>query len=578
MIHGIMANKPTFHPVTFTVGLNVVVAETRDSKDKKETRNGLGKSTLIEIIDFCLGSSLQRGQGLSLEILNDWAFTLDLTVAEKRVKATRSLASPTRIVVEGDTHGWIRRPEVDEKTGEAAFHIDDWKKVLGWALFQLETVETTDKYKPSYRALISYFLRSGIGAYLDPFSHFKNQKAGNIQLSIAYLIGLNWQHAAKWQVLKDKEDAIKAVEKAVDSGLTETVGALEAEKITLESSLENERKELANFKVHNQYAEIQSKVNEFTQQIHRISNENILDKRKLQFYKDASSEEGAPEIQQLEEIYKQSGLLFPDRVKKSLSDARNFHNQVIKNRKEFLELEILRLKREISSREQGIKDLTNERADALNILSTHGAFEEYALLQEKNISTKQKIETLKAKIAELRSTSSQKKAVKADRIELTKVAEIDYDERRPSWEKAVRIFNENSQALYREPGRFVINISETGYKFKVDIERSQSEGIGKMKLFCFDLMLAKLWKQENQGIDFLVHDSIMYDGVDARQRALALELAAKVSAQDGFQYICTLNSDMVPVSDFSDDFNFNDYVRLRLTDGDPSGSLLGIRY
>lgn len=578
MIHGITANKPSFHAVTFTAGLNVVVAEMRDSTDKKETRNGLGKSTLIEIIDFCLGSSLQRGQGLALEVLNDWVFTLDLTVAEKRVKASRSLASSTRVVIEGDTHGWIRRPEVDEKTGEAVFHIDDWKKVLGWALFQLETVETTDKYKPSYRGLISYFLRSGIGAYLDPFSHFKNQKAGNIQLNIAYLIGLNWQHAAKWQVLKDKEDAIKAVERAVDSGLTETVGAFETEKITLENSLENERKELANFKVHNQYAEIQENVNNLTQQIHRISNENILDKRKLKFYKDSASEEGAPEVQKLEEIYKQSGLLFPDRVKKSLSDAKNFHNQVIKNRKEFLELEILRLKREISSREQEIKGLTNERAEALNILSTHGAFEEYALLQEKHISTKQKIETLKAKIAELRNTSAQKKAVKADRIELTKVAEIDYYERRPSWEKAVLIFNENSQALYREPGRFVINISETGYKFKVDIERSQSEGIGKMKLFCFDLMLAKLWKQENQGIDFLVHDSIMYDGVDARQRALALELAAKVSAEDGFQYICTLNSDMVPNSDFSDEFNFNDYVRLRLTDGDPAGSLLGIRY
>ena len=46
----------------------------------------------------------------------------------------------------------------------------------------------------------------------------------------------------------------------------------------------------------------------------------------------------------------------------------------------------------------------------------------------------------------------------------------------------------------------------------------------------------------------------------------------------GFQYILTLNTDMAPVSDFSLGFDFESLVRLRLTDTDPSGSLLGFRY
>ena len=46
----------------------------------------------------------------------------------------------------------------------------------------------------------------------------------------------------------------------------------------------------------------------------------------------------------------------------------------------------------------------------------------------------------------------------------------------------------------------------------------------------------------------------------------------------GFQYICTLNTDMVPAGDFSPGFDFDPLVRLRLTDKDPSGSLLGFRY
>ena len=58
----------------------------------------------------------------------------------------------------------------------------------------------------------------------------------------------------------------------------------------------------------------------------------------------------------------------------------------------------------------------------------------------------------------------------------------------------------------------------------------------------------------------------------------ALELAAQKADECGFQYICTLNSDMIPWDDFDDDFDLNSYVRLTLTDRTSAGSLLGIRY
>ena len=39
-----------------------------------------------------------------------------------------------------------------------------------------------------------------------------------------------------------------------------------------------------------------------------------------------------------------------------------------------------------------------------------------------------------------------------------------------------------------------------------------------------------------------------------------------------------LNSDHVPWSEFSKDFDLHKYVRLTLTDDDPSGRLLGIAF
>jgi uncharacterized protein YydD (DUF2326 family) len=162
--------------------------------------------------------------------------------------------------------------------------------------------------------------------------------------------------------------------------------------------------------------------------------------------------------------------------------------------------------------------------------------------------------------------------------ELKRATGIDYEERRALWSRALSLFSDFSEHLYKMPGRLVIDIDDTGYRFDVEIAGSPSEGISKMKIFCYDLMLVSFARQRGLGIDFLIHDSTIFDGVDPRQRAHALELAAAMSEKYKFQYICTLNTDMVPASDFSIGFDFKSLVRLPLTDTDPSGSLLGFRY
>ena len=93
------ANQPTFRSITFSAGVNIILADRSPTATNKDTTNALGKSTLIAIIDFCLGSSL--GAGLRAEALSEWSFTLDLTLAGKRISVTRSVASPGFVSFEG---------------------------------------------------------------------------------------------------------------------------------------------------------------------------------------------------------------------------------------------------------------------------------------------------------------------------------------------------------------------------------------------------------------------------------------------------------------------------------------------
>ena len=582
MIHSIAANHESFHAVEFTTGLNVILAERSVAATEKDTRNGLGKSTLIEIIDFCLGSRATNGKGLLIDALKDWAFTVDLTLAGNRVKVTRAVSDPQRVVIDGPTTGWIEQPEKDDLLSQSVFKMDRWRILLGWALFDLHPLSGKQSYRPSYRSLISYFIRRRPDAYVSPFRHFRQQHTWDMQLHIAYLLGMNWEYASRWQILKEKADAIQAVQKAIKTGAMDgaigSIGELETEVIQLEQETRVTRDALNDFRVHPQYEALQRDADRLTGEVHEVANQNVADRRRLTRYRESIKDEKPPRAMSLEKIYEECGVVFPEFVRRSLGEAKAFHNQVISNRREFLNAEIAHLRKTIQDRDGKIRDLTKERADILQVLQTFGALQEMTSLQERFIGLQESLERAQSRLKEMREFNTAKREIKKAREDLFRLAEQDHGDRREIWSEAVRLFNEYSQVLYETAGTLVIDISDKGYKYRVDIERSGSEGIEKMKIFCFDLMALRLRIKAGQGIGFLIHDTLMYDSVDSRQRAMALEHAHRMTSRADGQYICAMNSDMVPSKDFTEGFDFDRHVRLTLSDATPEGSLLGFRF
>ena len=581
MIHGVFANHAAFHHVTFKSGLNVIIAARSETSTERDTRNGVGKSMLIEVIDFCLGSKADPGRGLRVPALEGWAFTLDLTIGGNRVSVTRLVDNSGRIYVDGPTTGWHEEPQTDSETCRS-FSVDQWRSLLGIQLFGVQRSDHDSRYNPSFRSLVSYFIRRRPDAYLQPFQHFRQQRRWDFQLHIAYLLGINWEYVARCQTLKDDEDRLKATEAAIKSGALEsvvgTVGELETKLIQLEQQIAADARALATFRVHPQYESIELEADRLTKATHDLVNHNVIARRLLRRYEESIEEEGSPDDVLLERLYQESGLVFSESTKRTLDQARVFHRQIIANRRDFLEAEITRIRRSISSREGRITDLTDQRAAVMDVLQTHGALREMTKLQERHGTLRGQLERVQSSLHEVRDLNSKKLLIRTAKTELAQVAERDHAERRDLWSRAVLYFNAHSQALYESPGELIIDVAEYGYRYKVDIERSGSEGIDKMKILCFDLALLQMQNQTGRGIDFLIHDTILYDSVDARQRALSLERAHRIASALGGQYICTINSDMIPSSDFADGFNFDEHVRLTLSDASPSESLFGMRF
>lgn len=574
MINKIWANDKRFKAVEFFAGLNVILAERTLESGQKDTRNGAGKTTLLNIIHFCLGADLHR-LSLPKDDLHDWVFYISIDLCGETLIAKRSIANAKIIEVETIVSGLPVAPEKDYE-GNFYYKNDDWKRVLGKCLFNIQDVSNI-KYTPSFRSLVSYFTRRGADAYIDPFKHFRNQKTYDLQINNAYLLGLNWLHAAEAQEIREKESAIKALSSAIKAGITATQGELEAERVRIERELKRESDSIKTFNVHPQYKELQEKADKFTEEIHALTNRALLLKRKLDRYEDTVAEEKMPETTSVEKLFSEAGVHFADNIRRTLEEAKGFHKAIVQNRKLFLEAEIAQLKNALTSIEKQIEDISDKRADLLRLLLTHGALEEFSILQERVVEKKAQLEVTRNKISNVREMAQHNKDIKASKIELETKLQRDYEQNRTEWEKAIALFNENSQALYDEPGNLIINTTDNGYKFDVEINRSSSEGVGKMKVFCYDLMLVELMNKRG-GIDFLFHDSTIFDGVDSRQRALALIHANLKARENNIQYICAMNSDMIPSDDFDEGFAIDDFVRLTLKDQRPEDATLGFHF
>ena len=545
-----------------------------------DSRNGLGKTTLIEIIHFCLGSQTRKNQGLMVTPLKGWSFTLEMRVNDRELIVTRSTDNPGRVNLDGDVRD-LSGPS-ERRNGMLTLRVNDWNSLLGELFFGLSSQGPVPKYHPTFRSLFSYSVRRGGEGFTSPFFHHRAQQEWDKQVNNTYLLGLAWEHAGQFQELKDEENVLNRLRRAAQEGLLKgmlgTLGNLEAERARFESEIRRQSESLRSFRVHPRYREIEQEANDLTSSIHQLSNANMADGRLADLYRGSLEDYQDPDHQEVLETYQSVGITMPDLVRRRLDEVQNFHRQILTNRRAYLQSEIQRIASNISQRELQIRAEADRRVQLFEVLQTHGALQEYTRLQELYLGVIAERNDIDNRITNLRSFEQGKSEVTVKRELLLQAARRDFEERRDAREKAINIFNSNSEALYSAPGNLVVDVANTGFQFDVEIMRSGSQGINNMKIFCYDLMLAQLWSTKRSFAGLLIHDSTIFDGVDERQRAQALELAQREAEHLGFQYVCALNSDTLPSDDFSPGFDLSRFVRLRFTDESEEGGLLGIRY
>ncbi|QDU48438.1 ABC-three component system protein [Gimesia panareensis] len=582
MIHQISSSLSTFKEVSFRPGLNLVVSEKSPGATDLQTRNSSGKSSLIEIIHFLLGASCDRNSIFRREALNTEEFSMSFDISGLRIQATRSGNSQSKTFVDYSSHTWPVQPKLDKDTGDTWLSRKDWCRVLGMEMFEIDEQQESN-YSPSFRSLIPYFVRRDEdGGFHDSLLYYSSQQNWNQQVNLSFLLGLDWQVSQAVNEIRIQEKSLNTLKKEAKSGvlgsLVGTAGELRSRLTVLERDMKQMEKELGEFQVLPEYDDLEKEASVLATEISEMSNQNALDRQRIKDVERQLEDENAPDIPDIEQMYKEAGIVFSELVKKNLDEVRQFNEIVIRNRRTHLSGEIEAANARIQERQERSTNLDKRRIQIIETLSSHGALDQMNRLQAELSRKQADVEEVRKRLEMAKQIESKGTELTIERAHLQQRLTQDLEDQTELLNEAIVIFEDFSRQISDHEGTLTIESTENGPKFDIKVEGKKSKGVRNMQTFCFDMMLSVLWSQKKLGPGFLVHDSHLFDGMDSRQVANALELGANQAAECGFQYLVTLNSDQLKSAEFSADFNPDRFINpVELSDKSKTGGLFGQR-
>jgi uncharacterized protein YydD (DUF2326 family) len=587
MIHRIYSDLPTFKELRFRQGFNLLLAEKSVGATDKQTRNRAGKTSAIELIHFLTGAKCEKDSIFRTDTLIGFSFGMEFDLAGTRTIIERSGQKPSKIIIQnGSSENWPVTPHLEKDSGNTVISNSDWRTVLGNLIFGLKTAEDEsrpDKFGPTFRSLFGYFVRrQEAGGFVSPFKHAEMQAPGDQQVAISYLLGLDWAISQKWQQVREREGTLKSLRKAASEGalgsVIGTTADLRTKLAVAEERTRQLREALSGFRVLPEYHELEKEASQITRQLGTLADENTIDRHLLAELERSFEQETLPTYSDLDRLYSEIGIVLPGKAVRRFEEVRQFHESVIQNRKTYLSGEIEGAKNRIEAREETLKQLDSRRAEIMGILKAHGALEHFSRLQSELSRHEAVSESFRHQFSAAEQLEGQKTELEIERGQLRLRLQQDFHEQVQKLQRAILAFEQTSQALYEDAGSFTIKESSNGPQFDIVIHGARSKGISNMQIFCFDMMLMKISVERGITPGFLVHDSHLFDGVDTRQVAKAFQVGAKSALDLGFQYIVTLNSDVVS-QDFPKDFLLQDYLLpVRLSDATENGGLFGIRF
>lgn len=592
MIVTIGSSLPTFKTVRFREGLNILLSTKAPGSDSRRTRNSAGKSSLVEIVHFLMGANADKDSLPRHPALVDHSFYGIFKLDGREVRVERSGKKPSRILLDTETIAFFGlKTETDQKTNSTYVSNEEWKRFLGHAFFELPLeVESTayeGSYTPSFRSMFGYFARrQSSGGFSHPQKQAEAQQRWDWQENLSYLLDLDWRIPYELQQLRLREGQLSELKRAAKGGVlgsvVGTVAELRPQLVVAQARAARLREETSQFRVHPAFEEMMAQATTAKAEMQLIFRREVTLRETVRHIEEALRSEHDVGPSAIDRVYKAVGVELPEMAKRRFEDVERFHRSVIDNRRLRLREDLEQAQREIEAGTARADQLDRDRSKILQALDGAGALEDFVALQSRVAEAEADAATLGERFKAAVALESENTQLTIDRASLKRRLQEDHHRRREALDKAILLIGGMIGELYEDrDGNFEVEATDNGPEFRISIEGDRGGGIAAMEIFCLDLALFTLWLDKGRGPGFLIHDSHLFDGVDARQVAVALELGqtAATATKARAQYIVTLNSDIFESLPRSAGFDLDStLITPRLSDEDETTGLFGFRF
>ena len=567
----VYSNKQSFRTVTFNLNQpNFIVAKQKNqnSDENGKTYNGVGKSLLVSIIHFCLGASIQDYKSFC-EKLPGWIFYLDFKIGIKKYTVGRATDDDKKIIFNNEE---ISLKKFKDKIEALCFSIPDDSAYL------------------SFRSLLPFFLRPKKSSYVDCKKPGKTGSEYQTLLYNSFLLGLDIKLAEKKYKIRKEQERIRKLEKNFkeDSLLRDYFTGSKDVSLTLvdlNEKIKQIEEDLEKFQVAEDYHDIQIDADRKEKELFEINNQITMISNNIDNISKSLDITPSMSSSDIESVYNEAKVFFSESVKKELSDIDEFYNKLLSNRIRRLSEQKITLELERTTKKENAEKLSRELDELFCYLGEHQALDLFISLSKKVAGLKSEKENLeKYQILQTEYKSKERQTEK-EMIDLSELTDNYLTQMEESTADIQNLFRAFAKFFYpdRVAGLTITtNERENQLVFNIEpkIESDGSDGISNVKLFCYDLSI--LFEGCNHHMNFLFHDSRLFDGVDERQKALMFKIIGERFLSSNKQYIATINQNQLNEisSNLSEDeFKtiFEDNTILTLTDDSDTEKLLGIK-
>ncbi|MCP3941868.1 MAG: DUF2326 domain-containing protein [Desulfobacteraceae bacterium] len=555
----ISSHSNVIRNIKFHKGINLIV----DSSEGHITGNSVGKTTVLKLIDFCLGANPKNIYEDPESKKEIYKLVKDYLV-EKDILITLCLAEnldnedAQNIIIE---RNFLSRNKIVRRINDVNYVEGEFEPKLTELFFPEHTAK-----KPSFRQIISHNIRYkdlSINNTLKTLDRYTSD--AEYETLHLFLLGCEFIKGSDKQEILQKIKQEDTFRKRLEKNQTKS--AYEVALSLIENEIEVLDKKKSNLNINEDFEKDLQNLNHLKYQINLTSSElGALNLRKDlidETTRELTSSASKIDLQQLRIIYDQA-ISNMTSIQKTFEDMVQYHNQMIQERANYIAKELPVLIDKIDEKNLILSTLLEKEAKLSSAISKTDSFEELErLIVELNEKYKNKGE-YESIIQQLEDVEENLRSYEGD------LESIDKELFSGSFEGIVKrqlnkfnkYFSSTSDLLYGEQYALKYDkvLNKKGqklYKFTA-FNTNFSTGKKQGEISCFDIAYTFFADEENiPCMHFLLNDKkeLMHDN--------QLVKIAELVNKNEIQFVASILKDKLP-----NELKNEDYFILELSEND----------